>query len=193
MKSGLRVKVSFVYPVILLLIAASAGFSRSMNQEQRPGGPPVAPAKDPIRQLNLSPEQLERIRAIREQQKEERFAIHQRLREANLELERVLDSDNPDEDLVEQRLRDVATAQAASMRMRVLSEVRIRRVLTPEQLSTLRTLRQSARSFRRRSMDNGDHGRRRENVERQRGFPKRRNGLSPLFHRRDDAQRRPRP
>lgn len=193
MKNGLRARVLFVLFTSLLVTAASAGYARTADQEQQqPGAQQMRRGGDPIRELNLSPEQREKIRAIREQQKEERFTINQRLREANLALERALDSDNPDEAVVEQRLRDVAAAHAAQMRMRVLSEVKIRRVLTSEQLDKLRTF-QKARSLREGRLDIRNEGRRRENIERQRGLPDQRNGLGPRFQRRGDLQRKPRP
>lgn len=97
--------------------------------------------KDLISPLNLTPEQREKIRAIREQTKDERAAIGQRLRETNRALHDALEVDHPDEALVEQRLHDLASAQAAQMRMRVMTEVRIRRVLTPEQQARLRNMR----------------------------------------------------
>ena len=195
MKNSLRARVLLVLLTSLLATAASAGYARTTDQEQQqPGAQQMRPGGDPIRELNLSPEQREKIRAIREQQKEERFTINQRRREADLALERALDSDNPDEAVVEQCLRDVGAAQAAQMRMRVLSEVRIRRVLTPEQLDKLRTLRQNPRSLgREERLDIRNEGRRRENIERQRGLPDQRNGLGPRFQRRGGLQRKPRP
>ena len=104
---------------------------------------------DPIRQLNLTPEQREQIRSIREHNKVERAAINERVRDSNLALEEALNSDNPDEAVVEQRVREVAAAQAAAMRMRILTEVRIRRVLTAEQRIILRSLQQQAKEIRR--------------------------------------------
>ena len=146
---------------------------------------------DPIRQLNLTPEQREQIRAIREQNQTERSAINQRVRETNRALEAVLDSENPDEAIVEQRMREVGVAQAAAMRMRILTEVRIRRVLTAEQRSLLRSLRQQANQLRRErpSKDPGERLRRRQE---QRSLQNPRNGIGPLFPRRD-AQRPVRP
>src|SRR5687767_14869657 len=142
---------------------------------------------DPIRQLNLTPEQREQIRAIREQNQTERSAINQRVRETNRALEAVLDSENPDEAIVEQRMREVGVAQAAAMRMRILTEVRIRRVLTAEQRSLLRSLRQQANQLRRErpSKDPAERLRRRQE---QRSLQNPRNGIGPLFRRRD-AQR----
>jgi Spy/CpxP family protein refolding chaperone len=137
---------------------------------------------DPILQLNLSAEQREKIRSIREQTKAERAANNQRLRESNQALEAALDADNPDEAVVEQRLREVAAAQSAQMRMRILTEVRIRRVLTLEQLGILRTLRQQARDSRRdRMLDNPNRQSQQGNGLRNQN---RRNGIAPLVPRR---------
>ena len=46
-----------------------------------------------------------------------------------------------DENVIEQRINELATAQAAQMRMRIHTEMKIRRELSPEQLATLRRLR----------------------------------------------------
>src|SRR6185295_9933066 len=130
------------------------------QQPQMPDNQQQSPA-DPILQLNLSAEQREKIRSIRQQTKAERAAYNERLRETNQALEAALDADNPDEAVIEQRVRDVAAAQSAQMRMRILTEVRIRRVLTLEQLGILRTLRQQARETRRNQrLDNRTQQRR---------------------------------
>lgn len=117
----------------------------SISQQRRPGG-------DPIRQLNLTPEQREQIRTIRQQNQKERAGIGERVRETNQALEAVLDSDSPEEPLVEQRIREASAAQAAAMRMRILTEVRIRRVLTSDQRNLLRAFRQQANQFREPSL-----------------------------------------
>lgn len=124
------------------MVALLMTIANSINAQDGPGEPAGPPPQDPISQLRLTPEQRQRIRAIREQNKEQRAAINQRLRESNFALEQALDADNPNEAEIEQRLRDVATAQAASTRMRVMTELSIRRVLTTEQLALWRVLRQ---------------------------------------------------
>ena len=182
MKNIERIILTVLMSAIVLIAVSSHSFAQQPQAEGQPA-PPVA---DPIRDLNLSPEQRERIRAIREEMRDERAAINQRLRETNRALKEVLDSDNPDDAIVERRLKDVAEAQAASMRMRVLSELRVRRVLTPEQNATLRTLRQNALDERRERQQENRDIRRRDGVER-RGLPGR-NTIAPTF-----PNRRPRP
>ena len=169
--------------VILLLIGSSP--SRAQAPEQ-PAPPPQAQENrfsgDPIRQLNLTPEQREQIRTIREQNREERAAINHRVREANRALEEVLDSDNPDQSQVEKRMKDLSAAQLESMRMRVLTEVKIRQVLTVEQRALLRNLRQHAQNVRRDRMT-GERQRRVE--ERSFRLRERRNRMRPLLRRRE--------
>ncbi len=173
----------------LLVLLGAPTASAQPQQPQTPELQQQAPA-DAILQLNLSAEQREKIRTIREQTKAERAANNERLREANQALEAALDADNPDEAVVEQRVRDVAAAQSAAMRMRILTEVRIRRVLSLEQLGILRTLRQQARDTRRnRMLDNSNGQRQQDNGSRNQN---QRNSVGPLFPRRA-LQRRQRP
>ena len=99
------------------------------------------PPPDPIEQLRLTPEQRQRIRGILEQNKLERQSTNRRLREANVALDQALDADPVDEAIVEQRVNELAVAQAAQLRMRIQLELQIRRELRPEQIATLRRLR----------------------------------------------------
>ena len=178
--------------VTAFLLLSGALSVRAQTQQQPPPESQQQAPVDPILQLNLTPEQREKIRSIREKTKAERANINERIRETNLALENALDADNPDEVVVEQRVRDAAAAQAASMRMRILTEVKIRRVLTLEQLGILRTLRQQARDARRnRLFDNSDR-QRRQDIEGSRSMQNQRNGVGPLFPRRA-LQRRQRP
>jgi hypothetical protein len=70
-----------------------------------------------------------------------------------LALERTLDAVSPGEHLIEQRIREVADAHAAQIRMRVAQELRIRSVLTPDQVTIWRDLRARNRNIRRRLND----------------------------------------
>jgi Spy/CpxP family protein refolding chaperone len=185
----MNVKKIVSLPIALMVLVICTPLYASGRDQQQQG----PPADDPVRELNLSPEQREKIRALREQMRDERAAINQRLRATNHALEEVLDSENPDEAVIEARLREVAEAQAASMRMRVLTEFRIRRVLTPEQLATLRTLRENARSSRRGPDWNNPGGERREGEDRPRRPRNQGNGLGPFFPKRDNPSTTPRP
>jgi Spy/CpxP family protein refolding chaperone len=166
----------------LVFFAAIATFSMSYGQTPQPPNSPEsqqAAGGDPIRQLNLTPEQREQIRSIRQQTNVERAAINQRVGEANRALEAALDSDNPDESSVEQKMKDLAAAQAEAMRMRIATEVKIRRVLTVEQRAILRALRLEAREMQRERLEMRDQRQRRR--DERPNLRNQRNGLGPLF------------
>ncbi len=133
----------------LLFVGVPSATGQTMQPQDAPPMPPQRPfGGDPIRQLNLTPEQREQIRVLKEASREERATVNQRVRETNRALQEVLDTDSPDESVVEQRLREAAAAQAAAMRMRIISEVKIRRVLTSEQRVLLKSLRKQAQEGR---------------------------------------------
>ena len=130
---------------LMLLLAAVVlltGTSSTYAQD------PPSPAVDQIEQLNLTPEQRQKIRMIFEENKVQRQLITRRVREANIALDQALDTEPVDQTLIEQRINELATAQAAQLRMRIQTELKIRRELRPEQLATLRQLRLQARDFR---------------------------------------------
>ncbi len=138
-------------------------------------------AGDPIGQLNLTPEQRQKIRAINEENREQRMSINRQLREAQFALEQALDVDSPSEQLVEERIRAVADAQAAQIRMRVLQELKIRSFLTPEQVRIWLDQRAHRRNLRRRANDPNF-------PDAQPTSPNQRNTLAPIFRQRRRAR-----
>lgn len=113
-----------------------------MRQDADGGG-------DPIRRLNLTPDQVRQIRQIRVQNREQMQQARRRLDEAQRALDEAIYADTVDDALVEARASEFAQAQAATVRMRARTELNIRRVLTLEQLNILRELRRQARLERR--------------------------------------------
>lgn len=99
--------------------------------------------------LNLTPDQIQRIRGINAELRDQRQAAVQRLRQAQRALTEAIESPTPNEALIDQRSREVADAQAATIRIRSLSEARILQVLTPEQRIRLREMRQRNQALRR--------------------------------------------
>jgi Spy/CpxP family protein refolding chaperone len=107
----------------------------------------LPPVEDSIDQLHLTPEQRQRIRTLFEENKTERQTTNRRVREAQISLTQALDAEPIDESAIDQRVKELAAAQAAQMRMRIQIELKIRRELTPEQLATWRHLRLQMRDF----------------------------------------------
>jgi Spy/CpxP family protein refolding chaperone len=119
---------------------ASRPAVRSQQQQQpaRPRGGNL------MQRLNLTPEQRRQLREIRVQGEPELRELTRRVRLARRALDEAIYSDAVEESLVEQRTRELATAQAALMRLRAATELKVRRLLTAEQLQTFRELRRQA-------------------------------------------------
>ena len=180
-----------IFTLMLALIATTGAGSRvfGQNQQTPPEPQPAGRLGDPIRQLNLTPEQLVQIRTIRQQTNVERATINRRVVEANRALEAALDNDTPDEAAVEQRMRELSAAQAEAMRMRISTEVKIRRVLTLEQRVLLRTLRQQAHEMQRDRMEERNERQLQRRQDRVNTLRNQRNGIAPLPPGRDAVPR----
>ena len=118
--------------VVLFLTLASPAFATQDPAQDVP--------EDPIEQLRLTPEQRQRIRMILAENKQERQSTNRRLREANVALDQALDAEPINETVIEQRVAELAAAQTAQLRMRIQTELKVRRELRPEQLAVLRRL-----------------------------------------------------
>src|SRR5215211_7697813 len=114
----------------LILVLMAATFTTAQPQQQ------PEPTADPIEQLRLTPDQRQAVRQIVADTRIERQTTNRRLREANVALDQALDAEPADENLIEQRINEVAAAQAAQLRMRAHMELRVRRLLSTEQLAT---------------------------------------------------------
>lgn len=132
---------------------AAAKFEKRKGERERAKGMGL------LRRLNLTPEQVGQMREIRTESEEEGRALLRRMNQARRALNEAIYSDSADEALITQRANELAEAQSAVTVMRAQVEWRIRRVLTPSQLSMLREMRQEAQGRRlRRQKRGGDEG-----------------------------------
>jgi Spy/CpxP family protein refolding chaperone len=111
-----------------------------------------------LRPLGLTPDQIKMIRAINFELKDERQAAGNKLRQAQRALADAIESPTPNESLIEQRSREVAAAQANTIRLRSLTEARILQILTPEQRTRLREMRQRNLALRRERQQGAPNG-----------------------------------
>jgi Spy/CpxP family protein refolding chaperone len=111
---------------------------RPMDQNAGPRG------ADLIERLNLNPEQIRQIRQIRRRSAEDFRNARERMKSAQVALDEAIYADSVDEGDIEAKARAFASAQADMARLRALTELQIRRVLTPDQLKTFREIRISA-------------------------------------------------
>lgn len=121
-------------------VVASAQTTQNQNAIE-----PVQPATqnqpaNPFAGLDLKPDQIQKIRLINAELKDERQAAGLRLRQARRALNEAIESPTPNESLIEQRSREVAEAQAQTIRLRSLTEARVFQVLNPDQRVRLREM-----------------------------------------------------
>ena len=146
-------KVSLTNIVLVLLLVAQAPQARAQSAqqdapqtEQQEGvRRPRSEAGNALMQrLNLTPEQRERLREIRVESEADARELTRRVRLARRALDEAIYADAVDEALIERHARALAEAQAAVLRLRAATELKVRRVLTPAQLQAFRELRRQA-------------------------------------------------
>ena len=144
--------------LLTLLLFTAAPTAHAQSQDSRPDEPqedsarPQRPRRDGanlLMRLNLTPEQRTRLREIRRESEQQLRAFTRRLNAARRALDEAIYADEANETLVEDRARELSQAQAALVRLRAQTELRVRRVLTAEQLQSFRDLRQRARQRQR--------------------------------------------
>lgn len=157
---------------------------REREARRRGGGEGAAGL---LRALNLSPEQRAQIAQIRRETEPQGRLLGARLRQARRALDEAIYAANPDERAIEERTREVAAAQAAVMRLRTFTELKIRRVLSPEQLDAFRRLQRQPRARLRNRMER----RRQEQQQQQLPSPNDPNAPPPSSAPREGRRRAP--
>lgn len=134
------------FGLILLLLAPLAAARAQDEPQDEPRATPGRPARNLnlMQRLNLSREQRRQLREVRRQSDAELRAHVRRVRLARRALDEAIYADAVDEVLVEQRSRELSAAQSALVRLRAATELKVRRVLTDEQLRLFRDLRRQA-------------------------------------------------
>lgn len=138
-----------ILTVVLLLVGAWMQARAQSPTTQNP----VEPAENQVNQgnqipdlrpLNLTPDQIQKIRDINADMKEQRQAANLKVRQARRALAEAFESPTPNQELIEQRSRELADAQAGNFRLRSLIESRVlKEVLTPEQRIRVREMRRN--------------------------------------------------
>ncbi|MDQ1592300.1 MAG: periplasmic protein CpxP/Spy [Pyrinomonadaceae bacterium] len=128
--------------------AESSGAQGELDAARR-----VPNAAGLLRVLNLTPEQRAQIGAIRRETEPQGRLLGARLRQARRALDEAIYAPTPDENVIEERVRELGAAQSAVVRLRSLTELRIRRVLSPEQLDAFRRLQRQTRTRRQQRLN----------------------------------------
>jgi Spy/CpxP family protein refolding chaperone len=141
---GMAATVTLLF--ILLFAVSSTQQARAQNPAETPQNDQAQEnANAELRnQLNLTPDQVAKIRAILEQNKAERQAARRRVNQAQRALAQTIYSGTASEAEIAERTHELSEAQADEVRLRAATELSISHVLTPEQLAKFKTIRQKA-------------------------------------------------
>lgn len=131
---------------IALLFAVSFSTVKAQEETPAPAAPNQTADKKPrpnlLAELGLSPEQIEQIKRINQESKPQMRQAQQRFQAAKRNLDEAIYADANDESNVQARLKEAQAAQAEVFKIRSMTELAVRKVLTAEQLVKFRELRQ---------------------------------------------------
>ena len=156
MKIMKHIRTSLITLAAFLLPTICAQSSAQTATQQNPSEPvqvqqqpTQATMADMIGQLGLTPEQVQRWRAINLELRDQQQSANMRLRQARRALAEAIESPTPNEELVKQRAKEVSDAQAATTQLQALREARILQTLTPDQRVKLKEIRERNQAQRR--------------------------------------------
>ena len=136
---------TIILPV--LLVVAFLGVDSVAAQDDPPAerpreaGQPADIRSNALRQLGLTPDQMQQIRRLNQTRKPVIDAAHVRLRQATRALDAAIYAEQANDTDVQARLAELQKAHSEVQRIRFTHEFAVRRVLTPEQLSKFRDIR----------------------------------------------------
>src|SRR2546421_12112187 len=138
--------------IAFLLVCAFASTQAQTTGQQMPAQdsgatqPPQAPNLQA--ELGLTPEQIQKWRALNIELRDQEIAGNMKLRQAKRALADAMESPNPNEEVIKQRARELADAQSAMTQLQALRQARVLQILTPEQRVKLREIKEKNQAIR---------------------------------------------
>lgn len=136
----------FVLTAIMLFFSAMTAAQPVRSADVRQADKMQAAAPDErrpnlLRELGLTPEQVQAVRRINQERKPLEQAARRRFQDANRALNMAIYADAPDDADVQSKLGEFQASQAELARIKFTNELAVRRLLTPTQLLKFRELR----------------------------------------------------
>ena len=100
-------------------------------------------------ELGLTPEQIQKWRAMNMELREQETAGNQKLFQARRALADAMESPNPSEEVIKQRAKELADARSVMTQLQALRQARMLQILTPEQRVKLRDIRERNQALKR--------------------------------------------
>jgi len=161
---------------ILACTLVSVQAQTATQQPQTPDATQMQTTQAPNLQteLGLTPDQIQKWRALNQELRPQEVAGNLKVREAKRALAEAMEASSPNEDLIKQRAKEFADAQSAMTQLQALRQARVLQILTPDQRIKLREIRERNQALRRGNQQqnvNGLNQRQQQRLKRQKCSP----------------------
>jgi Spy/CpxP family protein refolding chaperone len=109
-------------------------------------------------ELGLTPDQIQKWRALNQELRPQEVAGNLKVREAKRALAEAIEAPSPNEDQIKQRAKELADAQSAMTQLQALRQARVLQILTPEQRVKLKEIKEKNQAIRRANQQQGLNG-----------------------------------
>lgn len=153
--------------VVVVVGAAAAGGALVAQERPGPSGPgrgPIWENSEVIEKIGLTDDQIAKLKARHYHAARSSIEMRSRIQLAELELEQLMGSDQPDESAVAAKAKEIGALRARQFESRVADRMALKKILTPEQERGLREIMIRNHGRRQRPEESGR--RRREPVPR---------------------------
>lgn len=136
----ISILVSMNYAV---LAQGRGSFETNRPNEWRkpPRRPPLSNIEHLADELGLTEDQLTSIKKERFKTAKESIELRSKIQIAQLELGKIIQSENPDEKAIKQKIEEMSGLRSNLKFTQIQSRLKMRNILTPEQLEKLKGLR----------------------------------------------------
>jgi len=100
-------------------------------------------------ELGLTPDQIQKWRAMNQELRPQEIAGSVKVRQTKLALAEAMEAQNPNEDMIKQRAKELADAQSVMTQLQALRQARMLQILTPDQRVKLKEIRERNQALRR--------------------------------------------
>jgi len=149
----MKTKTTDVLILLLTIIFILAGTLISVQAQTATQQPPT---QDPTQmqttqapnlqaELGLTPDQIQKWRALNQELRPQEVAGNMKVREAKRALADAMEAPTPNEDLIKQRAKELADAQSTMTQLQALRQARVLQILSPEQRVKLRDIQKKIR------------------------------------------------
>ena len=135
---------------ILACTLVSVQAQTATQQPQTPDATQMQTTQAPNLQteLGLTPDQIQKWRALNQELRPQEVAGNLKVREAKRALAEAMEASSPNEDLIKQRAKELADAQSAMIQLQALRQARVLQILTPEQRVKLKEIKEKIQAIR---------------------------------------------